>query len=102
MRPRQLWAGVPLALEAVCLRALAKRPEQRYPSAREIAQEVERWLADEPVELHWIGGTVTEHEVSRPVLDIAPHRRRIEYHGLSHPAGQAVHGREHASTVAAR
>jgi serine/threonine-protein kinase len=48
-RPRQLWPGVPAALEAVCLHALAKKPEARYPSAREVGQEVQRWLADEPV-----------------------------------------------------
>jgi WD40 repeat protein/serine/threonine protein kinase len=48
-RPRQVWAGVPRALEAVCLRALAKKPEGRYASAGELAREVQRWLADEPV-----------------------------------------------------
>jgi WD40 repeat protein/tRNA A-37 threonylcarbamoyl transferase component Bud32 len=48
-RPRQVWAGVPRALEAVCLRALAKEPAKRYPSAGELAREVQRWLADEPV-----------------------------------------------------
>ena len=48
-RPRQVWAGVPRALEAVCLRALAKEPAERYASAGELAREVQRWLADEPV-----------------------------------------------------
>jgi WD40 repeat protein/tRNA A-37 threonylcarbamoyl transferase component Bud32 len=48
-RPRQVWAGVPRALEAVCLRALAKEPAGRYASAGELAREVQRWLADEPV-----------------------------------------------------
>src|SRR5204862_5818539 len=48
-RPRQVWAGVPRALEAVCLRALAKEPAERYASAAELAREVQRWLADEPV-----------------------------------------------------
>jgi serine/threonine-protein kinase len=49
VRPRQAWAGVPSALEAICLRALAKKLEARYASVRELAQEVQRWLADEPV-----------------------------------------------------
>jgi eukaryotic-like serine/threonine-protein kinase len=37
------------ALEAICLRAMATRAEDRYGSARELADEVDRWLADEPV-----------------------------------------------------
>jgi serine/threonine-protein kinase len=47
--PREVWSGVPPALEAVCLRALSKDPGGRYPAAREVAAEVRRWLADEPV-----------------------------------------------------
>ena len=47
--PRQVRAGVPPALEAVCLEAMALRPEDRYGSALELAADVEHWLADEPV-----------------------------------------------------
>jgi WD40 repeat protein len=47
--PRQLVAETPAALEAVCLKALAKKPADRYATAGEIAQEVHRWLADEPL-----------------------------------------------------
>ncbi len=47
--PRQLNPGVAAALEAVCLKALSKTPEQRYPSAGDLAQEIQRYLADEPV-----------------------------------------------------
>ena len=49
-RPRQVSADVPLPLEAVCLKALATAPEDRYTSPRELADEIERWLADEPVQ----------------------------------------------------
>ena len=38
------------AIEAVCLKALSKRPEDRYQTALELAAEVRRYLADEPVE----------------------------------------------------
>ena len=37
------------ALEAICLRTMATRTEDRYGSARELADNVDRWLADEPV-----------------------------------------------------
>jgi serine/threonine-protein kinase len=50
--PRQVKSQVPAALEAICLKALAKQPAERYPSARELAGEVEHWLADEAVAAH--------------------------------------------------
>ena len=37
------------ALEAVCLKAMATRPEDRYPTPRDLADDLERWMADEPV-----------------------------------------------------
>ncbi len=48
-RPRSIAADTPPALEAVCVQALAKNPRDRYPSAKELVGDVERWLADEPV-----------------------------------------------------
>ena len=47
--PRQVNPRVPPALEAIVLKAMARRPADRYPSARALAEDVERWLADEPV-----------------------------------------------------
>jgi tetratricopeptide (TPR) repeat protein/tRNA A-37 threonylcarbamoyl transferase component Bud32 len=47
--PRQRKAATPKALEAVCLKAMAQRPEERYATALELAADVEHWLADEPV-----------------------------------------------------
>lgn len=47
--PRKLNPRVPRELEAVCLRAMQNRPEDRYRSATELADEIERWLGDEPV-----------------------------------------------------
>jgi hypothetical protein len=47
--PRRRDAAVPRGLEAICLKALAARPEDRYPSARALAEDVTRWLAGEAV-----------------------------------------------------
>src|SRR5262249_50300401 len=48
--PRQAQAAAPLALEKICLKCLSKDRDARYATARELAQELDRWLADEPVE----------------------------------------------------
>jgi serine/threonine protein kinase/tetratricopeptide (TPR) repeat protein len=48
-RPRQIDARIDPALEAVCLKAMARRPGDRYASPRALAEEIEHWLADEPV-----------------------------------------------------
>jgi hypothetical protein len=47
--PRQVKPGISRALAAVCLKAMATRPEDRYSSALDFAADVRRWLADEPV-----------------------------------------------------
>jgi serine/threonine-protein kinase len=41
--PRQLCADTPAGLEAICLRALAKGPEDRYGAAKELADAVQQW-----------------------------------------------------------
>jgi WD40 repeat protein len=45
-------ANVPSALEAVCLKALARDPMLRHAGAAALAQEVQNWLADEPVDAY--------------------------------------------------
>jgi WD40 repeat protein len=47
--PRQVKASVPAGLEAICLKAMALKPEDRYASPRLLADDLEHWLADEPV-----------------------------------------------------
>jgi hypothetical protein len=47
--PRRLQPAVPTALEAICLKAMALRPQDRYATALALAADVEHWLADEPV-----------------------------------------------------
>jgi serine/threonine protein kinase len=47
--PRTRDPGLPRALEAICLKGLAARAGDRYPSARALGEDLARWLADEPV-----------------------------------------------------
>ncbi|MFO0891593.1 MAG: protein kinase [Isosphaeraceae bacterium] len=47
--PRQLDPAIDRALEAVCLKAMAAEPHGRYGSAKALAEDIERWMADEPV-----------------------------------------------------
>jgi tetratricopeptide (TPR) repeat protein len=56
--PSRLAAGVPKPLEAVCLKAMAHDPNVRYADARNLANDVERFLADEPVSAYRDPATV--------------------------------------------
>ena len=47
--PCQVDDSIDRALEAVCLKAMALQPDDRYGSCRALAEDVERWMADEPV-----------------------------------------------------
>src|SRR5262249_32378179 len=47
--PRKVKAEVPKSLEAICLKAMAHAAEARYATAKDLADDVDRWLADEPV-----------------------------------------------------
>src|SRR6516225_2155313 len=47
--PRQRDPKVPKDLETVCLKAMAKEPARRYPTAGELADDLRRFLKDEPI-----------------------------------------------------
>jgi serine/threonine protein kinase/Flp pilus assembly protein TadD len=48
-RPRKHDPTVPKDLEIICLKAIEKDPERRYPTALEFAEDLERFLSDEPI-----------------------------------------------------
>ena len=45
--PRTIAPRVPRALASICLKALAKQPEDRYASCRALADDLKRWLNGE-------------------------------------------------------
>ena len=48
-RPSQVDPLLDKALEAVCLKAMSTQPQDRYHAAKAVADDLERWMADEPV-----------------------------------------------------
>ncbi len=47
--PRRIDSTIPRELEAIILKAIAKRPDDRYGTASELGDELGRWIRDEPV-----------------------------------------------------
>ncbi len=48
-RPSQIEPSLDKALDAICLKAMAKEPEERYATPKALADDLDRWTADEPV-----------------------------------------------------
>jgi eukaryotic-like serine/threonine-protein kinase len=67
-KPRAVSPTTPAALEAICLKAMALRPQDRYDSARAMAEDIEHWLADERV------SSYSEKRVERTARWLRRHR----------------------------
>jgi len=65
--PRHIDGRVPSDVETICLKAMAKEPERRYPSARDFALDLERFLKGEAV-------------VARPSSILYRIQRRVRRH----------------------
>ncbi|MBS0383054.1 MAG: protein kinase [Proteobacteria bacterium] len=48
--PRRSRPDLPLDLQAIVLRCLAREPDERYPSARALADDLQRYLENRPVQ----------------------------------------------------
>jgi WD40 repeat protein/serine/threonine protein kinase len=47
--PRSLAPAIPLDLETIILKAIEKNPRSRYPTAREMANDLQRFIDDAPI-----------------------------------------------------
>jgi serine/threonine protein kinase len=48
-KPSKLNSNIPPDLETICLKCLEKQPERRYATARNLAEDIERFLNGDPV-----------------------------------------------------
>jgi WD40 repeat protein len=53
--PRKLRKDIPRDLETICLKAMAKSPDDRYSDCQALCTDLERWLEGEPIRARRLG-----------------------------------------------
>jgi WD40 repeat protein/serine/threonine protein kinase len=66
--PRSRKPAIPRPLEAICLKAMALKPSDRYATPARLAEDIEHWLADEAV------SATTETLVERSARFVRKHK----------------------------
>ena len=54
-RPRSINPRIPRDLETICLKAMAKKPQDRFADCRQLADDLRRWLDGAPVRARRLG-----------------------------------------------
>ena len=63
--PRRIDPSCPQDLDAICLKAMEVMPENRYRSPLDLADDLERWIADEPVSVRRPSRLETAYRIGR-------------------------------------
>ncbi len=53
--PRKLNSRIAKDLETICLRCMEKKPERRYATAKDVSDDLRRWVRREPIKARPIG-----------------------------------------------
>jgi hypothetical protein len=94
--PRRINPDIPGDLQDICLKALEKRPENRYRSAREMADDLERFLAGEKVHANpTTYGSLVSAKIQEHLTEIEAWRHDevlsdAEYEGFRKQYGRLV------------
>ena len=105
--PRRMNPDIPGDLQDICLKALEKQPENRYRSAREMADDLERFLAGEKVHANpTTYGSLVSAKIQEHLTEIEGWRHDevlsdAEYEGFRKQYGRLVE-REDAWILQAR
>ena len=73
IRPRAIDPRIPRDLETIVLKAIDKDARRRYASADELAEDLHRFLADEPIKARQISAAGR----MRPLVAAEPGGRRV-------------------------
>ena len=66
--PHRIDSGIPVDLETIVLKCLEREQDRRYPTAREVSEDLRRFLAGEPIEarragpLYKLGKLIRRHQ----------------------------------------
>jgi eukaryotic-like serine/threonine-protein kinase len=111
-RPRAVNALIPKPLEAICLKAMAKSPAERYASPTQLAEDLESWIAGAPVvaypesvaqrSLRWARKHQTLVASSLVLLVVSSLGLLLANHAIGVQRDIARQERDHASHMEAR